>query len=159
MAPGRGSSSAAHQKNNSQDENGAMVQYADLSRESEASVKPVSVNLKELDELIKTSKKPVVVDFWAPWCKPCQMMAPIFDQLSGEMADSLVFAKINVQDHQAAGQKYRVSGIPLFIVFKNGVEDKRIIGYKTKKDFKKYLNSYAVTGEDEISDEKKMSAV
>lgn len=71
-------------------------------------------------DLIKTSSKPVLVDFWAPWCGPCKQLAPVLDSLSEELGEKVTIAKINIDDHPDSAAKYNVRGIPTLILFKNG---------------------------------------
>ena len=68
-----------------------------------------------------------VIDFWAPWCGPCRAMAPVLESVAEQMPN-IKFAKLNVEEHQNIGRKYRISSIPCFIVFKEGNEVGRIIG-------------------------------
>ncbi|MBQ6426561.1 MAG: thioredoxin [Clostridia bacterium] len=70
----------------------------------------------------------VLVDFWATWCGPCRMMAPVIDEIADEMSDSVAFAKVDVDENTLLAMNYRVSSIPAFVLFKNGEVADKIIG-------------------------------
>jgi len=74
------------------------------------------------------SGEPIVIDFWASWCMPCKMLAPIFEEVSKEFEGKLKFAKISTEDHPNIAQAANITGIPCLIVFKDGKEVDRIIG-------------------------------
>ncbi|MDR1545751.1 MAG: thioredoxin [Deltaproteobacteria bacterium] len=90
-------------------------------------------------QVLADSQVPVLVDFWAPWCGPCRAAAPVLQELAGEFNERLVFAKINVDENQAAPTKFKVRSIPCFIVFKAGQEIGRIVGHKGKQALQKDL--------------------
>ena len=92
------------------------------------------------DKALVDSSLPVLVDFWAPWCGPCRMVAPILEELSGEMADKLSFAKINVDENHDAANKYKIRSIRCLIVFRGVNEIGRVIGHKGKSDLVKELD-------------------
>ena len=86
------------------------------------------------------SVKPVLVDFFAPWCGPCQMMLPIVEELSKEMAGQGVkIGKVNVEEESELAEKYDVVSIPVFIVFKGGKEAHRVMGSQAKEKLKELL--------------------
>jgi thioredoxin 2 len=90
--------------------------------------KPVAVDGAELEGLIQQSPLPVLVDFWAPWCGPCRMVAPQLEQVAQRMAGEVVVAKLNTDECPEAGARYRVQSIPLFVVFARGREVLREAG-------------------------------
>lgn len=83
--------------------------------------------------------KTILVDFWAPWCAPCRMMAPVLNELSEEIEGAHV-GKINIDEFQSVAAKYKVRNIPTMIIFKNGKEADRIVGVKTKDFLIKQIN-------------------
>jgi thioredoxin 1 len=84
------------------------------------------------DETIGAASEPVIVDFWAEWCGPCKMVAPILDEIATENAGKISIAKLNVDENPDAARRYDVMGIPTLIVFKDGVAQKRLVGAKGK---------------------------
>lgn len=87
---------------------------------------------------IKKSDKPVLVDFWAVWCGPCQMMAPILHELEAEMPDVQI-GKVNVDEQMDLARQFRVVSIPTLIIFKNGQEVQRMVGVTSKEELKDAL--------------------
>ena len=92
-------------------------------------------NLTEatFDEAVTGAEGPVLVDFWAEWCSPCKMIAPILDEIAEEKADELAIAKVNVDDAGAIAQRYQVMSIPTLLVFKDGEVVKKMVGASGKE--------------------------
>jgi len=82
----------------------------------------------------QTKNKVVIVDFWAAWCAPCRMMAPVLNDVADELSGNLAVGKINIEEQKSLADRFKVRSIPTLILFKNGVEVKRFVGVK-QKDF------------------------
>ena len=81
---------------------------------------PIHITDAEFEEKVLKSKIPVIVDFWAPWCGPCRMVAPMLDKIASEMAGKVVIAKVNTDENAEWAQKYGVQGIPTMLFIQNG---------------------------------------
>ena len=84
------------------------------------------------DEEVKGATGPILVDFWAEWCGPCKMIAPILEEIASEQAGRLTVAKLNVDDAPDIARRFEVMSIPTMILFKNGEPAKRVVGAKPK---------------------------
>ena len=83
--------------------------------------------------------KPVLVDFWAEWCGPCKAIAPILEELAGELGDSARICKVNVDNNSEIASKYEIRAIPTILVFKNGAVAETVVGLTSKEDLKAKL--------------------
>ncbi len=92
----------------------------------------VTLSDATFDESVASSDTPVVVDFWAEWCGPCKMIAPVLAEIATEYAGKITIAKLNVDDNPNAARRFDVMSIPTLIVFKDGVPAKRLVGAKGK---------------------------
>ena len=101
-------------------------------------VKEVGDNNWESDVL--KSDRPVLVDFWAPWCAPCRMLAPTVEAVAANYAESATVVKLNVDDNPAVSQRYGIKGIPTLILFKGGNEAERIVGATSKENISRMID-------------------
>lgn len=85
---------------------------------------------------------PVLVDYWAEWCGPCRMIAPILDEVAGEYKGRLTIAKLNVDENQATPAKYGIRGIPTLMLFKNGAVAGTKVGALSKSQLTAFIDSY-----------------
>jgi len=100
-----------------------------------------SVNDDDFEETVLKSAEPVLVDFWAEWCGPCKMIAPILDAVSEEYAGRLTVAKLNIDDNPVTPQKYGVRGIPTLILFKNGEVEATKVGAVAKSQLTAFIEA------------------
>ena len=101
------------------------------------------VNLGDANfkEFISKAQIPVLVDFWADWCGPCKMLAPILEDLAGDYKGKVQVAKVNVDQNKVISSDFEVSSIPMLVIFKGGAEAGRFIGFKNKKDLSSILDN------------------
>ncbi|MDX1882670.1 thioredoxin [Mycolicibacterium sp. 120270] len=99
---------------------------------TEKTSKTVNVTDDSFSEDVLNSSTPVLVDFWATWCGPCKMVAPVLEEIAGEKAGSLVVAKLDIDANPGTARDFQVQSIPTMILFKDGAAVKRIVGAKGK---------------------------
>lgn len=101
----------------------------------------IEVSKEEFDEVLNHPHKLIVADFFAEWCMPCLMLAPVIEELSEQMKD-VKFMKINVDDNEELSKKYEISSIPCIVFIKNGVEVDRIIGGQSAEAIEEKIKSH-----------------
>jgi len=100
------------------------------------------VNDGNFEQLVLQSNRPVLVDFWAQWCGPCRMLAPIVESLAKQYAGAAQVVKLNVDDNPSAVQRYRIQAIPTLFLFQNGEEKDRMIGVTTKEAIARTIDAH-----------------
>lgn len=94
----------------------------------------LKLNSQNFEKEVLNSNEPVLVDFYADWCGPCKIMAPVVEELAGELQGKAKVGKINVDENQSLSIEYNVMSIPTIIIFKEGKEVKRFVGVRDKKE-------------------------
>ena len=111
-------------------------------KESLLDNKPINLTNANFDEVVVNSEIPVIVDFWAPWCGPCKMFAPIFNEVAKKYPLKAVFAKVNTEVEQTLGSKYNIKSIPTLVIYKNAREVKRVSGALDPLRLSNLINEY-----------------
>jgi len=101
----------------------------------------VEVNQAQFQKLVTRSELPVVVDFWAAWCGPCQMMGPVFNQVAAQMADKAIFVKVNTESEQQLAMQYGIRSIPALKVFKHGQVSAEMAGALPEGQLRQWLTA------------------
>jgi len=102
---------------------------------------PIHVSDAEFEEKVINSSTPVVVDFWAPWCGPCRMVAPILDELASEYGEKIVIAKVNTDENPQWATRFGVQGIPTMLFVKNGELFDRMVGAAPKPSIQQRVDN------------------
>lgn len=104
--------------------------------------RPVELTAATFSRFLGKSDMPVVVDFWAPWCGPCKMMAPVFAQTAAQMRARFLFAKVNTEAEQGLAQQFGIRSIPTLALFRNGTEVDRVAGAMDAGNLRNWLLSH-----------------
>ncbi|MDH7486559.1 MAG: thioredoxin [Anaerolineae bacterium] len=107
---------------------------------------PIHVNDANFEKAVLQSPLPVLVDFWAPWCSPCRMVAPVLEQLAREYAGRLVVAKVNVDDDRLYASQYGVQGIPTLLFVKEGKVVESVVGFRPAAFLKERVEALLSAG-------------
>ena len=102
---------------------------------------PIQVTDEQFQTTVLESELPVLVDFWAPWCGPCKMIAPVLEELARENSGKLVIAKVNTDQNQQNAFNLAVQGIPTMVLFQGGQEVDRLVGALPKQQLQQWLDS------------------
>ena len=92
---------------------------------------------------VVTSERPVVIDFWAPWCGPCRVVGPVLEEIASELGDQVTVGKVNVDEHPALASRFGIQAIPQLLFFKDGAEKDRLVGAVPKREILKRLQKLA----------------
>lgn len=105
--------------------------------------KILNLDSQSFDEALKNTAKPMLVDFWAPWCGPCKAITPILEELANDMGDRIQICKVDVDNNQEVASRFNIRAIPTLIIFKDGEVVDQVVGMTNKNDLTTKLKSFA----------------
>lgn len=114
-----------------------------LNQKGKESVMEITLTKTNFEMEVLKSDRPVLVDFWAPWCGPCHMLAPFLTEIAAEKADTVKVGKVNVDEEPELAAKYGISGIPAILLFKNGQVAGTSVGFKPKAELESFIAIHA----------------
>jgi len=103
--------------------------------------KTVAVNDSDFDQIVLQAEVPVLVDFWAAWCAPCRMVAPVVEELAEEYDGRISFTKLDVDQNPKTAGKYGIMSIPTLLIFKGGEPVSHVVGFRPKAELKRSLDA------------------
>jgi thioredoxin 1 len=103
--------------------------------------KPTDTSDATFEADVLTNDTPVLVDFWAPWCGPCRMVAPVVEELAEDYEGKVKFVKLNTDENPQVSAKYGIRSIPTLLIFKNGEAVGQVVGFRPKSDLAKHLDT------------------
>ncbi len=103
---------------------------------------PMTVDESTFEAQVLSAGKPVLVDFWAPWCGPCRLVSPVVESVGEAHADKIAVAKVNTDENQQLAMRYSIFSIPTLILFKDGREAARLVGYMPQEAMEARLSQY-----------------
>lgn len=118
------------------------IEQFQVTQESVVSLNTVQLTDADFEEKVLKSPQPVLVDYWAEWCGPCKMIAPVLDEIATEYAGKLTIGKLNIDDNPATPQRFGVRGIPTLMLFKNGEVEGTKVGAMSKSQLAAFLDTY-----------------
>ena len=101
----------------------------------------ININKDSFEKVVSSNTKPILIDFWAPWCGPCKALGPTLEELNTEMADQVNIFKVNVDENTDLAQEHGVQSIPTILVYKNGAISQTLVGLKSKDELVEIINS------------------
>ncbi len=108
-------------------------------------MKPIAVQAHDFEEVVLKSNIPVIVDFWAPWCAPCRIIAPVLEQIAQEYAGKVKVVKLNTDENPEIAARYNIRGIPTLLIFKDGKVIDQLVGAVPKHLITGKLDYYTAT--------------
>ena len=103
--------------------------------------KPIPIDDSNFDQTVLQAETPVLVDFWASWCRPCLMIAPILDELADEYSGRITIARLDVDQNLKTAVRYGITSIPTLLIFKNGEPVSHIVGFRPKRELRRSLDA------------------
>ena len=113
-----------------------------LNRKGKEQVMEITLTKTNFEAEVLKSDKPVLVDFWAPWCGPCRMLAPVLAEIAEEKADAIKVGKVNVDENPELAAQYGISGIPAMLLFKDGKVAGTSVGFKPKAELESFIATH-----------------
>ena len=114
-----------------------------LTQKGKEQVMEITLTKTNFETEVLKSDKPVLVDFWAPWCGPCRMLAPVLAEVAAEKGDKIKVGKVNVDEEPDLAAKYGISGIPAVLLFKDGKVVATSVGFKPKPELEAFIATHA----------------